>query len=178
MPLYQRLLQRIRGSAWQPAVIFVDGFGILHPRRCGSASHLGVLEGVVTVGVAKTLLAEDGLRERQVRAAAREGSTAPRHEEGWARELEEAYPGVRIQCLRGVSTSELLGAAVSGHAGSLRPVYVSIGHGMGLEAAVALTLQCSRHRIPEPIRQSDQRARDLARRWAADPPDPCPSHSL
>lgn len=34
----------------------MDGFGVLHPRRLGSASHLGVLAGLPTVGVAKSLL--------------------------------------------------------------------------------------------------------------------------
>lgn len=29
-------------------VLLVDGTGVLHPRRCGSASHLGVLSGLPT----------------------------------------------------------------------------------------------------------------------------------
>jgi deoxyinosine 3'endonuclease (endonuclease V) len=29
-------------------LLLVDGFGALHPRRCGSASHLGVLSGLPT----------------------------------------------------------------------------------------------------------------------------------
>ena len=29
-------------------LLLVDGFGVLHPRRCGSASHLGVLTGLPT----------------------------------------------------------------------------------------------------------------------------------
>ena len=41
----------------------VDGCGVLHHRRCGSASHLGVQLGVPTIGVAKQLLAVDGLQE-------------------------------------------------------------------------------------------------------------------
>ena len=31
-----------------PQLLLVDGFGVLHPRRCGSASHLGVLSGLPT----------------------------------------------------------------------------------------------------------------------------------
>lgn len=34
----------------------VDGYGVLHPRRCGVASHLGVLTQQPTIGVAKSPL--------------------------------------------------------------------------------------------------------------------------
>jgi hypothetical protein len=33
-------------------LLLVDGFGALHPRRCGSASHLGALSGLPTGGAA------------------------------------------------------------------------------------------------------------------------------
>ena len=44
-------------------VVMVDGFGILHPRQCGSASHLGVASGFPTIGVAKNILHWDGLNK-------------------------------------------------------------------------------------------------------------------
>ena len=31
----------------------VDGLGMLHPRRCGSASHVGLAADQATIGVAK-----------------------------------------------------------------------------------------------------------------------------
>lgn len=33
------------------------------------------------------------------------------------------------------------------------PVYVSVGHKIGLDTAVALVTKCSIYRVPEPIRQ-------------------------
>ncbi len=40
----------------KPDVMIFDGNGILHPRRCGLASHMGVLLDQVSIGVAKKLL--------------------------------------------------------------------------------------------------------------------------
>jgi deoxyinosine 3'endonuclease (endonuclease V) len=44
-----------------PRVIFVDGNGILHPRRAGIACFLGVRTGIPTIGIGKNLCCvEDG----------------------------------------------------------------------------------------------------------------------
>jgi deoxyinosine 3'endonuclease (endonuclease V) len=37
-------------------VLLIDGHGVLHPRKCGLASYIGVLLDVPTIGVAKSLL--------------------------------------------------------------------------------------------------------------------------
>ena len=56
-----------------PQVILVAGNGILHPRGLGHASHLGILAGIPTIGVGKTLFTVDGLDEREIKQrAARE----------------------------------------------------------------------------------------------------------
>ncbi|MGF3521543.1 MAG: endonuclease V [Candidatus Bathyarchaeia archaeon] len=40
----------------QPDVFLVDGHGLAHPFRCGFASHLGVVVGKPSIGVAKSKL--------------------------------------------------------------------------------------------------------------------------
>ncbi|GLC34434.1 hypothetical protein PLESTM_000194800 [Pleodorina starrii] len=91
---YARLLQRVEGSPHRPQVdpwvtaglmglgpghvgykegpaavdvLLVDGCGTLHPRGCGSACQVGITCDYPSVGVAKNLLAVDGLDRLIVR---------------------------------------------------------------------------------------------------------------
>ena len=43
-------------------VIITDGHGILHPRKCGLVSYVGITFDKPTIGVAKNLLCESILK--------------------------------------------------------------------------------------------------------------------
>eukprot|EP00873_Tetraselmis_striata_P024085 jgi/Tetstr1/444349/TSEL_032240.t1 len=171
VPAFCALLERVRGTPFAPQVLLVDGFGQLHQRGCGSASHLGVVCGLPTVGVGKTLVALDGLSERAVRSECAAAIAAQRErasqEGGGAAEAGREGPPPHCQqdlCLplRGASGGAPLGMAVC-KTGTSRPIFVSVGHRLSLPTATRLVLACSRHRVPEPIRQADLRSRAFIR---------------
>lgn len=120
-PLTLEACERLNLS---PDLIIVDGQGILHPRRFGLASHLGLLLDTPTIGCAKSLL-------------------CGQHQEPG---LE---PGSYAEV---VDKDEVIGAALRTREGT-SPVYVSIGHKIDLESAIYLVRQCCRgFRVPEPTR--------------------------
>ncbi|XP_036766416.2 endonuclease V isoform X9 [Manis pentadactyla] len=138
-------------------VLLVDGNGVLHHRGFGVACHLGVLTDLPCVGVAKKLLQVDGLEnnalhKEKIRLLRAGGDTFP---------------------LMGGSGT-VLGMALKSHDHSTKPLYVSVGHKVSLEAAVRLTRGCCKFRIPEPVRQADIRSQDYIRRTLGVPRAPTP----
>ncbi|MFD7816740.1 endonuclease V [Streptomyces sp. NPDC059785] len=110
-----------------PGLVVCDGYGLAHPRRFGLASHLGVLAGLPTIGVAKnpfTFTYED--------PDARRGSAAPL-----------------------LAGDEEVGRALRTRDGT-KPVFVSVGHRVSLDNACAHTMALSpRYRLPETTRRAD-----------------------
>jgi len=127
-------------------VILIDGNGVLHPRGFGLASHLGVLTGVPTVGVAKNLLYMDGLTREKIK----EWTTEHLKQRGDAFELCGDSGVVHGAILKGADTA-------------VKPVYVSIGHKISLKTSIDVARFCCKFRIPEPVRQADLRSRDAIR---------------
>lgn len=110
-----------------PDLILIDGHGIAHPREIGSASHLGLLLDIPTIGCAKA-----GLTGEFGEPGTRRGSVA------------EIRHGDRI-----------VGAVLRTRDG-VRPVFVSPGHKINLDDSIRIVLRCAgRYRIPEPLRCAD-----------------------
>jgi deoxyribonuclease V len=121
------LIQAVRRLQTAPDLILVDGHGIAHPRGIGSASHLGLLLDIPTIGCAKTRLVGEYENPGQQKGS-------------WSR---LRYEG------------RLVGAVLRTR-DRVRPVFVSPGHDIDIETAVRITLGCSgRYRIPEPLRCAD-----------------------
>lgn len=120
-----------------PEMILVDGHGRAHPRRFGIACHLGLWLRIPTIGVGKTRLCG---------------------------EYEE--PGLTKGSLTPlVEGTELLGAVLRTRTG-VRPVFVSVGYGLPLEACVIWTRAVTpRYRLPEPIRQAHNLAAKQTAKW-------------
>ncbi|XP_036714830.1 LOW QUALITY PROTEIN: endonuclease V-like [Balaenoptera musculus] len=128
-------------------VLFVDGNGVLHHRGFGVACHLGVLTDLSSIGVAKKLLQVDGLENNAL------------HKEK-IRLLKAG--GDSFPLMGGSGT--ILGMALKSHDHSTKPLCVSVGHKMSLEAAVRLTHGCCKFRILEALHQADIHSPDYIRR--------------
>lgn len=113
-----------------PDIILCDGQGLAHPRRFGIACHIGIIADVPTIGVAKSLLVGKFQDLGEER-----GSIAPLIHKG-----------------------EQIGAAVRTK-NKVQPLFVSVGHRVGLETAIELVLQCApKYRLPETTRLADKMA--------------------
>lgn len=117
-------LEVLAGLSLVPDLIFVDGHGVVHERGLGLASHLGVLLDVPAIGVAKTPFHSiDRL-------------PGPSRGDYYVLAKEWGAQGAVLRLKPGV-----------------RPVYVSPGHLVDLDSAMALCLVWStgRRRVPEPL---------------------------
>uniref|UniRef100_A0A7S2TJW5 Endonuclease V n=1 Tax=Lotharella oceanica TaxID=641309 RepID=A0A7S2TJW5_9EUKA len=146
LPLFEKLKKS--KPELTPDITLVDGNGVLHYEGFGLASHLGVLLGAPTIGIGKKLLCVDGLFRDGIEA-------------GFKTMIQTTNNNAME--LKGKS-GRVWGLAVRSTKKTEKPIYVSVGHGVSLETAKNIVLMCSRHRIPEPVRQADLRSRDIIRK--------------
>lgn len=119
------------------AVVLVDGQGILHPRRCGIASMVGLEVGLPAVGTAKKrLVGQDDGRRRKV----------------------HGHDAVNIRV-----DGEVRGARL-GADGTKRGVFVSPGTGLSVSQAVDIAARATRPgvRSPWPVAAADRASRQGA----------------
>ena len=109
----------------EPDVFLFDGQGYAHPRRLGLASHLGLFLQRPTIGCAKSRLVGEHAEPERVF-----GAHTPL-----------------------VHRGEVVGAAVRTRPRH-KPLFVSPGHKISVDTAVALALACCRDGafLPEPTR--------------------------
>ncbi|CAJ2674901.1 unnamed protein product [Trifolium pratense] len=116
-------------------LLMVDGNGILHPRGFGLACHIGVTADLPTIGVGKNLHCVDGLNQSRVR------------------KLLEAKENTSKDFVTLVGCSgRTWGVAMRSTQGSVKPIFISIGHRISLQTATAIVQMTCKYRVPEPIR--------------------------
>jgi deoxyribonuclease V len=121
------LIAALRKLRTRPDLLLVDGQGLAHPRGIGSASHLGIMLDMPTIGCAKTRFVGEYQEPEKQRG---EWSTL---------RYEGRTVGAVLRTRTGVS-----------------PMFVSPGHKVDLRDAVRIVLQCTgKFRIPEPLRCAD-----------------------
>ena len=113
-----------------PDLLLCDGQGIAHPRRLGIASHLGVLTGIPSIGVAKNRLI--GTHEK---VASQKGS--------WVSLLDN---------------DEVIGAVLRTRS-NVKPLFISPGHKISLKKSIHIVMQCvTKYRLPETTRRAHKLA--------------------
>ncbi len=118
-----------------PGLVVCDGYGLAHPRRFGLASHLGVLTGLPTIGVAKNPF------------------TFTHDDPGPARESASPL----------LAGTEEVGRALRTRDG-VKPVFVSVGHRVSIDNACAHVLALTAgYRLPESTRRADALCRRALR---------------
>lgn len=128
LPSLLDALERLKVS---PDLLVCDGQGVAHPRRFGLASHLGVVTGLPSIGVAKTPLGPYD-------------PPGPRRGD-WS-ELKDG--------------DEVVGRALRTQR-EVKPLFVSVGHRIDLATACAQVLRLApKYRQPETTRRADQFCRE------------------
>jgi len=120
-PLIIKLAKRLESK---PDILMLDSQGIAHPLFCGCASHVGVMLGQPTIGVAKSRLCGEYAQNPE-----KVGDWVPLNYEG-----------------------RTVGAVLLSKRGC-NPIFVSVGHMITLETAIRVVKHfLIDHKIPEPIR--------------------------
>ena len=127
------LAEAVNRLSRRPDLLIVDGQGIAHPKRFGLACHLGVELEIPAIGCAKSRLVGE-----YAEPASERGSSTPL-----------------------LYRDEMVGAVLRTRR-SVKPVFVSPGHLISIEAAVALVLRTTAgFRLPEPQRAADRFAAEI-----------------
>lgn len=113
-----------------PDLLMVDGHGIAHPRRLGVATHLGLVSGLPSIGIAKK------------RLTGRHGDV----------------PDTRLDWTPLFDGDTVIGAVLRSRV-NVKPIFVSAGHHTDLNDAVYWCIRMlTRYRLPETTRAADKLA--------------------
>ena len=144
------ILEALEALSVDPDLFLFDGSGRIHFRQAGIATHIGVIQDVPSIGVAKSLLCGTPRGETENLPA---GTRVP------------IEANSRVDCPDGT----LIGYAVQTRQYDspdryINPLYVSPGHRVGPETAADIALAlASSYKLPEPVRLADSYADEAKR---------------
>ena len=141
--MYKELLQKCKEeySDCFPQLFMIDGNGIYHPRRFGSACQIGIENDVPTLGVAKTVLYVDGITRNMVTEMT----------------LKTPHGGTgNLYTENGEHLCTLIRSGEGKH-----PILVSPGHKISMKRSVEIVQKMLIHKIPEPIFLADKLSRKV-----------------
>ncbi len=114
-----------------PDLLIFPGRGVVHPRKAGLATHLGILLDLPTIACSKRSLTSD--------------FSEPKNRKG---SYEYLYEG-----------KEKVGVVLRSK-NNVKPIFISPGNKISVESSLKIVLQCcTRYRLPEPLRQAQILAR-------------------
>lgn len=121
------ILKTYRKFKNKPDIIFFDGQGIIHPRKCGIATHAGVILNVPSVGVAKSHLYGKYKKPENKKFA-----------------FSYVYD----------NSNDILGVVFVSRENT-KPTFISPGNLIDLNSAIEIVKKTIRkYRTPEPLRQA------------------------
>ena len=130
IPIYQKIIEQVD----EPAILMVDGNGILHPYGIGIASHLGIEMKMSAIGVAKSKFC---------------GNLS----------AEPTKVGESQQI---ILDKKEIGHALKTSARA-KPIYVSPGHNISMASALKIVKNTARLKLPEPTRLAHLEATEMRR---------------
>jgi len=120
------VIEAVRRLGKKPDLLMCDGQGIAHPRGLGLASHVALWLDTPAIGVAKSRLC------------------------GQHRDVGRKK-GAKVQL---TLDGRVVGSVLRTR-DNVKPLYVSVGHKITLDAAIGWVLKCAAgYRLPEPTRQA------------------------
>ena len=126
-------------------LVMFDGHGLIHPRRCGLATHASFFIDMPTIGVAKNPYKSIGTFE------------PPDQKAG-------SYNYIYDQPNRLIINKNVIIGAIVRTRTDTKPVYVSIGNFIALQTAIRIALECTDQNIsklPLPTYYADHEGRKI-----------------
>jgi deoxyribonuclease V len=149
------LYEAFRALECAPDLLLFHGHGIAHPKKLGLATHLGLLLGIPSIGVAKRPLS------------------------GFSYDIPDILGGITPL----MSGNEVVGSVIRGRKGGSL-LFVSPGYGVDVARAASLVMATlAGHALPEPLWIADRISREFLKRYPGfhakmnlkPEPDPDPS---